>query len=180
MGNAWDNGSTAFSVDFWAEVWRVLKPGAHLVAFGGTRSYHRLACAIEDARFEIRDQIGWCYASGFPKSHDVSKGIDKAAGAKREIIAVGPAVKRMIPGADQRREGWEKTNGREFVPSVSQAATEEAAAWGGWGTALKPAWEPICLARKPLSEPTVAANVLRWGDGGDQHRCVQSRIHWRR
>ena len=202
MGKTWDTGETAFAVEFWAEIYRVLKPGAHVVAFGGTRSYHRLACAIEDAGFEIRDQIqfghdsgseeiafldglndeqraqfaklcerddggqlGWAYGSGFPKSHDVSKGIDKAAGATREVVAVGSAVKRMIPGANQNKAGWEKTDGREFTPTVTVAATEAAQAWQGWGTALKPAWEPICLARKPLSEGTVAANVLRFGTG---------------
>lgn len=164
MGKAWDNGDVAFEVSFWAEVLRVLKPGAHLIAFGGTRTYHRLACAIEDAGFEIRDQIGWLYGSGFPKSHDVSKGIDKAAGATREVIAEGEPVKRMIPGADQNKQGWEKNNGREFVPTVTKAATPEAQQWEGWGTALKPAWEPIVLARKPLIG-TVAENVLAHGTG---------------
>ncbi|MGA2491869.1 MAG: DNA methyltransferase [Roseiarcus sp.] len=165
MGKRWDTGETAFAVEFWREVFRVLKPGAHVVAFGGTRSYHRLACAIEDAGFEIRDQIGWAYGSGFPKSHDVSKGIDKALGAERQVVAAGAPVKRMIPGADQNKSGWEKTDGREFIPTVTAPASDRAAAWEGWGTALKPAWEPICLARKPLSEATVAANVLRWGTG---------------
>ena len=85
MGKAWDTGQTAFAVEFWTEVFRVLKPGGHVVAFGGTRSYHRLACAIEDAGFEIRDQRAWVDGTGFPKSHDVSKGIDKAAGAERTV-----------------------------------------------------------------------------------------------
>lgn len=80
MGQSWDTGETAFSPDFWAEVWRVLKPGAHLLAFSGTRTYHRMVCAIEDAGFEIRDQIGWVYGSGFPKSHDVAKQLDKQGG----------------------------------------------------------------------------------------------------
>lgn len=165
MGKSWDNGAVAFAGEFWEQVYRVLKPGAHVVAFGGTRSYHRLACAIEDAGFEVRDQLGWTYGSGFPKSHDVSKGIDKAAGATRETIAVGAPVKRMIAGADQHKDGWEKSNGREYVPTETAPATADAVQWQGWGTALKPAWEPICLARKPLSEGTVAANVLRWGTG---------------
>ena len=86
MGKQWDGGDIAQSVDLWRQVYRVLKPGAHLFAFGGTRTYHRMACAIEDAGFEIRDCIQWLYGSGFPKSHDVSKGIDRAAGAEREVI----------------------------------------------------------------------------------------------
>jgi site-specific DNA-methyltransferase (adenine-specific) len=110
MGQQWDTGETAFDPAFWAEVWRVLKPGAHIVAFSGTRTYHRMACAIEDAGFEIRDQLAWAYGSGFPKSHN------------------------------QKGE------------------------WQGWGTALKPAWEPIALARKPLAG-TVAANLAGHGVG---------------
>ncbi|MEI9804069.1 MAG: hypothetical protein WDN48_05895 [Pseudolabrys sp.] len=136
-----------------------------MIAFGGTRTYHRLACGIEDAGFEIRDQGAWCYGQGFPKSLDVSKAIDKAAGAEREIISQGVAAKRMIPGADQHKDGWEKNNGRIYVPTDTAPATDAAAEWQGWGTALKPSWEPICVARKPLSEGTVAANVLRWRTG---------------
>jgi DNA modification methylase len=164
MGQKWDTGETAFDPEFWVEVLRVLKPGGHLIAFSGTRTYHRLACAIEDAGFEMRDMIAWLYGSGFPKSHDVSKGIDKAAGAVREIISQGEPVKRMIPGADQHKGGWEKNDGREFVPTVTAAASAASAAWEGWGTALKPALEPVVLARKPLGQ-TVAANVLQHGTG---------------
>ncbi|MBA3055030.1 MAG: site-specific DNA-methyltransferase [Sphingomonadales bacterium] len=164
MNATWDTGETAFDPLFWVEVLRVLKPGGHLIAFSGTRTYHRLACAIEDAGFEMRDMIAWLYGSGFPKSHDVSRGIDKAAGAVREVISQGEPVKRMIPGADQHKGGWEKNDGREFVPTVTAAASAASAAWEGWGTALKPALEPIVLARKPLIG-TVAANVLRHGTG---------------
>lgn len=165
MGKAWDTGETAFSTEFWQQCLRVLKPGGHVVAFSGTRTYHRMACAIEDAGFEIRDQIGWCFGSGFPKSHDVSKGIDRAAGMARPVVSEGSPVKRMIPGADQNKDGWIKDNGREYIPTITAPASVESADWAGWGTALKPAWEPICLARKPLSEKTVAANVLKWGTG---------------
>lgn len=147
------------------EIIRVLKPGGHVVAFGGTRTYHRLACAIEDVGFEIRDQIAWCYGQGFPKSRDISKNIDKLAGAEREIVSRGDPVKRMIPGADQHKDGWEKNNGREFIPAITAPATNAAREWNGWGTALKPGWEPVVLARKPLSEDTVVANVLRWRTG---------------
>ncbi|MCA3704278.1 MAG: site-specific DNA-methyltransferase [Methylobacterium sp.] len=158
MGKKWDTGETAFSVDFWREVLRVLKPGEHLIAFGGTRTYHRLAVAIEDAGFEIRDQIGWLYGSGFPKSHDVSKAIDKAAGAEREIVGAY-AVTREFKGRDYVGDA-----SRASEVNITAPATDAARQWQGWGTALKPAWEPIVLARKPLIG-TVAANVLAHGTG---------------
>jgi DNA modification methylase len=154
----------------WCEAWareclRVLKPGAHLVAFGGTRTYHRLACAIEDAGFEIRDCLIWHYGQGFPKSLDVSKAIDKAAGADRQKIATGNPIKRMIPGAGQNSSGsWIKDNGREYQPGLELPTTDAAKQWSGWGTALKPATELIVLARKPLIG-TVADNVLKHGTG---------------
>lgn len=167
MGKKWDTGETAFDPDFWREVWRVMKPGAHLAAFGGTRSYHRLACAIEDAGFEVRDQLAWIFGSGFPKSHDVSKGIDKAAGAKRQPTG---EVRRASIQRNGDGETWEAgafaSHPEETKRvAVTAPATAESAQWEGWGTALKPAFEPICLARKPLSEKTIAANVLRWGTG---------------
>jgi site-specific DNA-methyltransferase (adenine-specific) len=167
MGKSWDASGIANSVDMWREALRVLKPGGHLLAFSGSRTYHRMTVAIEDAGFEIRDQIMWVYGSGFPKSQNISKAIDKQAGTVREVISEGKAVKRMIPGADQDATGsWIKDNGREYVPQVTRAATPEAEQWEGWGTALKPAHEPICVARKPLEKGlTVAANVLKWGTG---------------
>lgn len=147
----------------WCELWaveclRVLKPGGHLLAFGGTRTWHRLACAIEDAGFEVRDSIAWMYGSGFPKSLDVSKAIDKAAGVERDRqepqrrINASAAIVRSGFGAD----GW--------APQVKDAVTDAAREWSGWGTALKPAHEPIVVARKPLVG-TVAANVLEHGTG---------------
>lgn len=165
MGKAWDGGDIAFTPELWGKVFRVLKPGGHVAAFSGTRTYHRMAVAIEAAGFEIRDCLQWLYGSGFPKSHDVSKAIDRAAGAERERTPVGAPVKRMIPGADQAHVGWEKTNGRVYQPGVERPATPDAQQWQGWGTALKPACEMICLARKPLAEKTVAANVLAHGVG---------------
>ena len=156
MGKKWDGSDVAFRPETWAEVLRVLKPGSHLFAFGGTRTYHRLACAIEDAGFEIRDQFAWTYASGFPKSHDVSKAIDKAAGVDVPTKAAGGGTVNAY--GDGLNVPWgSRTSHLPF--------SDSARAWAGWGTAVKPAWEPLCLARKPLSAPTVAANVLRWGTG---------------
>ncbi len=156
----------------WCEAWarevlRVLKPGAHLLAFGGTRTYHRMVCAIEDAGFEIRDQIGWLYGSGFPKSLDVSKAIDKAAGAKRKIIGKWkPTGKARLVGGKNRDGIFTDYSKAELKGelSITAPATPAAQQWNGWGTALKPAWEPIVVARKPLIG-TVAQNVLRFGTG---------------
>lgn len=174
MGKQWDGGDIAFQPALWVEVLRVLKPGGHVAAFGASRGYHRMACAIEDAGFEIRDSLMWIYGTGFPKSHDVSKGIDKAAGAERSKIRVDASEVRnpkATGGGRDEMEGatrpWiEEAMQRGFHEKDSDiAATEAAAEWQGWGTALKPAFEPIVLARKPLSEGTVAANVLRWRTG---------------
>lgn len=129
MGKKWDRSGVANDVRVWAECLRVLKPGGHLLSFGGTRTWHRMACAVEDAGFEMRDTIAWLYGSGFPKSLDVGKAIDKAAGAEREVVG-----------------------------------DPDAAKWDGWGTALKPAHEPIVVARKPFPG-TVAANVVAHGTG---------------
>lgn len=156
----------------WCEQWaaeclRVLKPGGHLLAFGGTRTYHRLACAIEDAGFEIRDSLHWIYGSGFPKSLDVSKAIDRAAGAEREVVGTSP------DSSDRSASSWQADDGRphgmvgraEGPRLITTPATDDAKQWAGWGTALKPAHEPIVLARKPLAG-TVAQNVLEHGTGG--------------
>jgi DNA modification methylase len=163
MGQRWDGGDIAFRVELWQQVMRVLRPGGHLVAFSGTRTYHRMACAIEDAGFEIRDQIGWAYGSGFPKSHDVSKGIDKAAGAEREVVG-----SKKITGRHGDSFGYgpeaHQTRFNAGDIDITAPSTDAAKHWQGWGTALKPAWEPICLARKPLIG-TVAANVLEHGVG---------------
>lgn len=156
MGKKWDYDVPG--VDIWSECLRVLKPGGHLLSFGGSRTYHRMAVNIEDAGFEIRDQIMWVYGSGFPKSHDVSKAIDKAAGAEREVVGVGvTGVSFADPGKRGFGSGTMQTN-------ITAPATEAAKQWQGWGTALKPAHEPICMARKPF-KGTVAQNVLEHGTG---------------
>jgi DNA modification methylase len=243
MGQQWDGGDVAFRVATWAAVLRVLKPGGHLVAFSGTRTYHRMACAIEDAGFEIRDQYAWLYGSGFPKSHDVAKGIAKrrtedleptrgvcrfirrAMDAKglvsrdlvqhfghcnprlidhwaardtdsqpslptpeqwatlKDVLALGAEmdaeVARLNARKGSRGERWLLA---DVVGEVASDAAgfgdhrfagdrsirhldDDAAVWTGWGTAAKPAHEPIALARKPLAEGSVAANVLAWGVG---------------
>jgi len=167
MGKKWDYDVP--SVDIWAECLRVLKPGGYLLAFAGTRTQHRMAVRIEDAGFEIRDMIAWVYGSGFPKSLDVSKAIDKQAGAEREIVRhkSRPATSGAISGSSDTRPWIEKSRELGYHEVAGkQPVTEEAKQWEGWGTALKPALEPITVARKPLSEKTVAENVLKWGTGG--------------
>jgi DNA modification methylase len=231
MGKRWDASGVAYSVELWGECLRVLKPGGHLLAFGGTRTYHRMVVAIEDAGFEIRDSIHWIYGSGFPKSLDVSKAIDKVNGEQdrlhkftawmrttglsaRQIDTITgtnmgghyltaksqPAIPTAelwavirpycgdVPGwVDElvaRVEAERVIVGTRDVPighsfagptyggdssnkevAVTAPATPEAQRWSGWGTALKPAHEPVVVARKPLSG-TVAGNVLGWGVGG--------------
>jgi len=158
MGKKWDYDVP--SVEVWAECLRVLKPGGHLLAFAGTRTQHRMAVRIEDAGFEIRDMIAWVYGSGFPKSHDVSKAIDRAAGELKPegkgftVAGYSHAPDKLLHTAPSRG----------YVPPAP--ATDAARQWSGWGTALKPALEPITVARKPLGEKTVAANVLAHGTGG--------------
>lgn len=163
MGKSWDRTGIAYSVEMWRECLRVLKPGGHLLSFGGSRTYHRMACAIEDAGFDIRDQIMWVYGSGFPKSMDVSKAIDKMAGAERH------GTGEMVRGGCRAARGGSELVGSSPVEAlkwkeVTQPATEAAKQWDGWGTALKPAHEPIVIARKPLIG-TVADNVLQFGTG---------------
>jgi DNA modification methylase len=226
MGKQWDGGDIAFRSEVWREVYRVLKPGAHLLAFGGTRTSHRMICAIEDAGFEIRDCIQWLYGSGFPKSHDVSKGIDRNHHADKigwfgkwlrqeratrgisqkelaerggffdkinhgglvanwelgygiptaedfnkvcKILAVDfPPIeefKREVVGRRKVNAGVAFTSDGPTELDITVPSSDAARQWEGWGTALKPACEPIVLARKPLSEGTVAANVLKWGTG---------------
>jgi len=166
MGKEWDHGVPG--VHFWKECLRVAKPGAHMLAFGGTRTHHRLMVAIEDAGWEIRDCLMWVYGSGFPKSLDISKSLDKAAGAEREVVGINEDYLRRKPNGMKTEGatayGYSQTQ-QETNANITTPATDAAKQWSGWGTALKPAWEPIILCRKPL-DGTVANNVLTWGCGG--------------
>lgn len=169
MGRAWDGGDVAFRVETWAEVLRVLKPGGYILAFSSSRTFGRMSVAIEDAGFVTHPMIGWIFGQGFPKAHNLSKQLDKDAGAERKVVAQGAPVKRMIPGADQNATGaWIKDNGREYVPTKTEAATDAARQWDGWAygaQSLKPALEPIYMGQKPFSEATGSKNVMRWGVG---------------
>lgn len=170
MGKEWDGWASPASFERWCRAWaaeclRVLKPGGHLLAFGGTRTWHRLAVAIEDAGFEVRDSIAWLYGSGFPKSMDVGKAIDKAAGAERAVV--GSRTLTGTAASSSAHVGnlaGGSGVGAVKVVDVTAPATPDAEQWQGWGTALKPAFEPVVVARKPL-EGTVASNVLAWGTG---------------
>ena len=159
MGKKWDYDVP--DVEVWEECLRVLKPGGHLLAFAGTRTQHRMTVRIEDAGFEIRDMIAWVYGSGFPKSMDVSKAIDKAAGVEREVIGLKPSNRPNVIG---KLPGGSMGGGRITERVETAPATDAALQWQGWGTALKPALEPITVARKPF-KGTVAANVLAHGTG---------------
>jgi hypothetical protein len=168
MGKSWDRAGVSYDAGMWRQVFRTLKPGGYLLSFGGSRTCHRMACAVEDAGFEMRDQIMWIYGEGFPKSLDISKAIDKAAGVEREVVGNGPYANRR-PRVAKSTQGAAFSDDAYVRPAgqpVSLPTTDGAKHWQGWGTALKPAHEPIVMARKPLSEGNVAANVLKYGCGG--------------
>ena len=150
MGKKWDYDVP--QVELWKEVYRVLKPGGHILSFAGSRTYHRMAVNIEDAGFEIRDMLGWLYGSGFPKSHNIGKAVDKIQGNEREVVG------KKITGNARTDEGWK---GGQIKIDETKGNSE----WEGWGTALKPAHEPIVMARKPF-KTSVAENVLTHGTGG--------------
>lgn len=159
MGKEWDGGDIAFRTEVWTEALRVLKPGGHLLAFGGSRTYHRLATAIENSGFEIRDQILWIYGSGFPKSHNIGKAIDKTDNPEKWTNNNYGGGNYKCPNCDK----WIMSGNPCKCPREVKEINNE---WSGWGTALKPAHEPIVMARKPLSEKTIVDNVLEWGTGG--------------
>jgi len=153
MGKEWDGGDIAFRTEVWEECLRVLKPGGYLLSFGGTRTYHRMTVAIEDSGFEIRDCIFWTYGSGFPKSHNIGKAVDKLQGNEREVVG-----SRKLQGTTLHEGNFRKNHDEIDL-------TKGNSEWEGWGTALKPAVEPIVMARKPF-KGSVAQNVLEWGTGG--------------
>ena len=154
MGKKWDYDVPSQAI--WEECLRVLKPGGHILSFAGSRTYHRMAVRIEDAGFEIRDQIMWIYGSGFPKSHNIGKAIDKIQGNERVVVGENPNVRKADSQKNTILEGGFKED-----DTITKGNSE----WEGWGTALKPAHEPIVMARKPLIG-TVADNVLEYGVGG--------------
>lgn len=172
MAKKWDYDVP--KVDVWQEAMRVLKPGGHALIACGTRTQHRMVCNIEDAGFEIRDVVSWIYGSGFPKSLNISKAIDKAAGAEREVVGTWKPTGTARPNVGKKGHTAARTSAadadydpdNEATLPITAPATDEAKQYDGWGTALKPACEFFTLARKPLSEKTVAANVLKWGTGG--------------
>ena len=167
MGKDWDHGVPG--VAFWQAALRVAKPGAMLLAFGGTRTFHRLTCAIEDAGWEVRDVIAWLHGQGFPKGHDISKALDKRAGAERETLGEHRPETRVAygngAGALRCSICGNSRNGTSCNCALPAPATDAAQTWHGWNVALKPAWEPVILAMKPL-DGTFADNAQRWGVAG--------------
>ena len=169
MNKKWDYDVP--SIDFWKEALRVLKPGGHVLSFGGTRTYHRMVVNMEDAGFEIRDQIMWVYGSGFPKSHNIGKAIDKIEGNDREIVRE-ETTSFKVNNTKENNVINVGTFANNFSKQTDEngyrinTITKGQSDYEGWGTALKPANEPICVARKPLSEKTIAENVLKHGTGG--------------
>jgi DNA modification methylase len=178
MGKSWDASGIANNPEMWAECLRVLKPGGYLLSFSATRTYHRMAVAIEDSGFEIRDMIEWVYGSGFPKSLNIGKAVDKLQGNEREVTGTTKANGMKAITKSRVEQGYRKNltiaNFRDERPT-----TKGTSEWEGWGTALKPAHEPICMARKPLAEKTVAENCLKYGTGGiniDESRVGTERV----
>jgi DNA modification methylase len=161
MGKGWDASGIANNPEMWAECLRVLKPGGYLLSFSATRTYHRMAVAIEDSGFEIRDMVEWVYGSGFPKSLNIGKAVDKLQGNERKSIGVVNGMGKQNPEWNGTARGRKENS---FKPEYEDSKGNSE--YEGWGTALKPAHEPICMARKPLAEKTVAENVLKYGTGG--------------
>ena len=172
MGKKWDDKGTPKEFQKWNEKWakqayKVLKPGGYMIVFSGTKTYHRMVSGVEDAGFEIKDMIEWMYGTGFPKSYNISKGFDKQAGAEREVIGTytAPDGKKRWGGVGFHGGVGEYTQTDRGQTPVTKPSTDKAKKWEGWGTALKPAHEPILLAQKPR-EGTYCENIDKWGVGG--------------
>lgn len=161
MGKGWDRAGVSFQKETWEKCFETLKPGGYLLAFGGSRTYHRIACAIEDAGFEIRDCVMWLYGSGFPKSMNVGLAIDKKNGVESKVVGTSDKGKSTNSGSGIYACNNGKDNSMKRVFDVKEAQNE----WKGWGTCLKPAYEPIIVARKPFVGSLVD-NVLEHGVGG--------------
>lgn len=161
MGKEWDGSGIEYNIEMWQKCLKVLKPGGHLLAFGGSRTFHRIACAIEDAGFEIRDTIMWLYGSGFPKSMNIGLAIDKKNGVESEVIGKSKSgsTSKAFDLNEQQREAGTGILAGEY--DLKQAQNE----WNGWGTALKPSFEPIIVARKPV-QGTIIDNIAKYGVGG--------------
>lgn len=160
MGKNWDH--VVPGPQYWEIALKICKPGALMLAFGGTRTHHRLMCSIEDGGWELRDVLMWLYGSGFPKSHNISKAIDKEAGAERKKILASSKGGKIISGSNNSRPWHENP---DHLIDSDQPVTPEAKKWDGYGTALKPAWEPIILAMNPL-DGTFAQNAIKYGLAG--------------
>ena len=166
MGKSWDSTGIAFQVEVWKLALQLLKPGGYLLAFSSSRTYHRMAVAIEDSGFEIRDQIMWVYGSGFPKGLNIGKAVDKIQGNKRESLGMyDPRSSQDGANRTERPIGNQRHHISNYESSMVER-TKGNSEWEGWGTALKPAHEPIVMARKPISEKTIADNVLKYSTGG--------------
>ena len=168
MGKEWDGGDIAFRPETWELALKLLKPGGHLLAFSASRNYHRMAVAIEDAGFEIRDQMMWLYGSGFPKSHNIGKGVDKKQGNDRYVVKTierGSVEDAIAKGVGYTADPANQNN-KAIFGYGTETVTKGSSEWEGWGTALKPAHEPIVMARKSLSEKSIVDNVLKYRTGG--------------
>ena len=176
MGKDWDNAGVSFNKETWRKCLRVLKPGGHMLVFGGSRTSHRIACAIEDAGFEIRDTIMWLYGSGFPKSMNIGLALDKRNGVESKVVGVNQDIltkqkkdlelghRKIVDsfnaGAEDRNNGFVTVSA-----AVKEPVSEEGKKWKGWGTQLKPSYEPIIIARKPI-DGSIMDNVIKYGVGG--------------
>ena len=165
MGKGWDNSGIAFQKDTWEKCYQVLKPGGYLLAFGGSRTFHRIACAIEDAGFEIRDTIMWLYGSGFPKSMNIGLALDKKNGVESPVIGVKEHCKKDFKENNLYAQASANKNNTKCFGYGTQEIKEPQNEWKGWGTCLKPSFEPIIIARKPFNG-SLLDNIVEYGVGG--------------